>query len=105
LFGGTFAGIMAGVHIVDTKFEDYEFGGSQIEGRGDADTYFSAAPEVGYFFNEHFSVALRYQLIFVSGDEIETTFQDPLTLERTTNTISLEEATHMYIGIRASYAL
>lgn len=102
-FSGLFAGFKAGVHITDTKFDDYEFGGAQIEGRSDADTYFSTAPELGYFFDEHFSVQLRYQLIFATGDEIETTFQDPLTLERTTNMVTLEETVNSYVGLRAAY--
>lgn len=104
VFEGFFVGINMGVHITNVTFDDYEFGGSQIEGSSDADMHFSAAPQIGYYLSDKFSVALRYQLIFVTGeDEIETTLLDPLTLERTTATITLDETINSYLGLRAAY--
>jgi len=104
VFHGFFVGLNAGVHITNVTFDDYEFGGAQIEGSSDADTHFSAAPQIGYYLSEKFSVSLRYQLIFVTGeDEIETTFLDPLTLERTTGIVTLEERINSYAGLSAAY--
>ncbi len=68
---GLFLEGKVGVHIWTVKTEDIDLGafGGTIEGDNNSETYLSFAPQVGYFLNENISLALRYQMFFISEDE------------------------------------
>lgn len=67
---GLFLEAKAGVHIFGLSTEDVDLGPlGTIEGESSTETYFSVAPQVGYFLNENLSIALRYNLFFIPEDE------------------------------------
>lgn len=77
---GLFLEGKVGVHIFSTSFD-----ADEIDNQ--TDTYLSAAPQVGYFINDNLSLALRYQLFFISEDE----------------EIGRESDTGSFIGLKAAY--
>ena len=85
---GLFLEGKVGIHLFNTTTEDQEVPGlGTIEGESDSETYLSAAPQVGYFINDNLSLALRYQLFFISEDE----------------EIGRESDTGSFIGLKAAY--
>jgi hypothetical protein len=80
---GLFLEGKVGVHILGFSTEDF----GPIEGESNTETYFSVAPQVGYFLNENISIALKYNLFFVPEDEA----------------IGSESDTGSYIGLKLGY--
>lgn len=64
---GLFLGAKVGIHM---------FSMSPEGGDSDTETYLSLAPQVGYFVTENISLALRYQMFFVSEDKDAGTESD-----------------------------
>lgn len=85
---GLFFEAKAGVHMLSVSTDDIDLGPfGTVEGESNTETYLSVAPQVGYFINENISIALRYQLFFISED-----------------TDSGQEAqTGSFIGLKAAY--
>lgn len=84
---GLFLGAKVGLHMVSTSTEDVDLGPIQIEGDSNTESYLSLAPQVGYFVTENLSLALRYQMFFISEDEDAGTEGD----------------TGSYLGLRAAW--
>jgi len=85
---GLFLEGKVGIHLFSTSTEDQEIPGlGTIEGESNSETYLSAAPQVGFFVNDNLSVALRYQLFFISEDE----------------EVGRESDTGSFIGLKAAY--
>jgi len=85
---GLFLGAKVGIHMLSVSTEDIDLGPlGSIEGDSNTETYFSVAPQVGYFVTENISLALRYQLFFVSEDE----------------EAGVEGDTGSYLGLRAAW--
>lgn len=85
---GFFAGFKTGVIINNVGGEDVE---------SQTDTYFSVAPEIGYFITDDISLALRYQAIFIPEEDSGEV--DPISGEQLTT----EAITWSLIGLRAAY--
>lgn len=96
---GLFAEAKVGMHLFSTTTEDFDAGGITIEGESDSEAFFSFAPQVGYFINENFSVALRYQIAVVGDEDVETV--NPITGETTTTTVERDNIG--FIGLKAAY--
>ncbi len=96
---GLFAELQVGAHMLGVSTEDFEFGGITIEGESETETYFSAAPSIGFFLNENISIALRYQLVF-QGDQ-EEDFVNPITGD--TETVTIDGTNLGYIGLKVAY--
>lgn len=67
---GLFIGAKVGLHMFSVTTEDFDMGpGLTLEGESNTESYLSLAPQVGYFVTENLSLALRYQMFFISEDE------------------------------------
>lgn len=85
---GLFLEGKVGIHLFSTTTEDIELPLiGTVEGENTTETYLSAAPQIGFFVNENISLALRYQLFFISEDE----------------EIGRESDTGSFIGLKAAY--
>jgi hypothetical protein len=85
---GFFAEAKVGLHLFSTSTEDVDLGPiGTIEGESNTESYFSAAPQIGYFLNENISLALRYQLFFIPEDA----------------DVGQESDTGSFIGLKAAY--
>lgn len=85
---GLFVGLKVGAHLFSVKTEDQDLGADGIlKGESNTETYISCAPQLGYFVTENISLALRYQLFFISEDK---------DVER-------ESETGSYLGLRAAW--
>ena len=93
---GLFGAVKGGLHLQTVSVD--------VEGaENETDAYFGFAPEVGYFVTENLSIALRYQMIFVPEEEVETSFPNPFTGATETVTTTVDGTTLGYIGLRAAY--
>lgn len=84
---GLFLGAKVGIHMYSLSTEDMDLGIMTIEGESNTETYLSLAPQVGYFLTENISLALRYQMFFVSEDK----------------DVGTESDMGSYIGLRAAW--
>lgn len=67
---GLFIGAKVGLHMFSVATEDIDMGPlGTIDGESNTESYLSLAPQVGYFVTENLSLALRYQMFFISEDE------------------------------------
>lgn len=85
---GLFAEVKAGIHMFSVKTEDMDLGPlGTIEGESTTESYFSLAPQLGFFLTENISLSAKYQLIFVGEDE----------------EAGIEGTTNSYIGVKGAY--
>lgn len=88
---GFFAQVSAGTHLSMSSYDS-----DLVDNETNAD--FSLAPHVGFFLTEKLSLDLRYQMIFVPGQEETTTLPtgDTMTIETDATTLG-------YLGLRVAY--
>lgn len=97
---GLFVGAKAGIHLGLSKVDDMDLGGGiTMEGGSDSQANFSFAPEVGYFFTERISVALRYQ--FITAGKTDVTVVDPISGQTLTQKVDGESSS--YLGLRLAF--
>jgi hypothetical protein len=97
---GLFAEANLGLHIFSVSTEEIDLGPlGTIESESTSETYFSLAPQVGYFVNENISISLRYQLVF-QGEQ-EEDFLNPITGD--TETVTVDGQNLGYIGLKLGY--
>lgn len=85
---GLFFGAKVGIHMYSITTEDIDLGPfGKVDGESNSETYLSLAPQAGYFVTENISLALRYQMFFVSEDK----------------DAGVEGDTGSYLGLRAAW--
>lgn len=94
---GFYAGMLAGVHLFSVQVSELDDITYTIIEDTRTDTYFSAAPELGYILGSNFDIALRYQMVFA---ETQTVKYDAVTYAFSTETKSVMNS---YLGLRLAY--
>lgn len=94
---GPYAGLLAGIHLFSVKTAELDPVTYNVVYNTDMDTYFSAAPEVGYILGSNFDIAVRYQMLFAQQ---QTYAFDPVTYAFST---SSESVVNSYVGVRLAY--